>query len=174
MSNTVKHENPYRAGSSYHTAFAIAQKKQVISLPEWIKLTAEATGKDLEHAAYDVNVVKSPSKDKWGSKSADGANAYFESCIRKVVDGVKEPIKEKLRWREESMANPYAKTEKAPKAIKTVKVKAEKTKVAKVKKPVKKAKDFAAKVVKADVIAPAAPVVAEVVATVAVTPEVVA
>ena len=155
MSN-VKHINPYHKDSSYHAAFAIAQKSQVISLPEWIKKTAEATGKDLKLAAYDVNVVRSPSKDKWGSRSADGADSYFESCVRKVVDGVKEPIKERLRWREVSMVNPYAKAKVAK-----VEVKAEKTKVTTKTKKAKKvvAKKKAVKKVKAITEVSVAPVI---------------
>ena len=166
----VKHVNPYRPTSSYHVAFAILQKKQVIAVPEWIKLVAEATGKDLEHAAYDVNVVRSPTEDNWGSRSASSEGYFCQSCERKIVNGVKEPIKEKLRWRTEEMVNPYAKVK--------VEVKAEKvaTKVkAKAKKPAKKVVK-AKKVAKVEApVAPAAPV-AEVVTPVAVTvtPEVVA
>ena len=157
----VKHVNPYRPTSSYHVAFAILQKKQVIAVPEWIKLVAEATGKDLEHAAYDVNVVRSPTEDNWGSRSASSEGYFCQSCERKIVNGVKEPIKEKLRWRTEEMVNPYAKAKNA-KAVKTVKVEAEKTKVVAkakkvvAKKAVKKAKVTIVEVASAPVVTPEA------------------
>lgn len=172
MSNTVKHVNPYRQGCSYSKVFEIAQKKQVISIPELIKATAEAMGKSIEKATYDVRVVVSPSKEKWGSSSARSGNYYFEDCIQKVIDGKKEDPKIRFHWRKEVMVKVVKAGAKAKK-VKKIAVKSEKTKAVVKAKVAKKAK--AVKVAKVDVIAPVAPApVVEIVAPVAIVPEVIA
>ena len=46
-------KNPYRPGA-YATAFDIIAARKSIRRDEFVKLVAEATGKDLKHAGYDV------------------------------------------------------------------------------------------------------------------------
>ena len=91
-----KNENPYRKGSAYHAIFGYWQKKQVVTEQELIDAGFKKT---------DINVVvKSPREsstrgDCRGNISCQGHLYYAELLKRKVVKGVKEVQRYRLRWR---------------------------------------------------------------------------
>lgn len=91
-----KNKNPYRNGSSYHAIFADWQKKQVVTEQELI---------DAGHKKADIGVVvRSPRAssnrgDCRGNYSCQGHKYYGELLKRNTVNGVKEPQRYRLRWR---------------------------------------------------------------------------
>jgi hypothetical protein len=114
-------ENPYRKGSAYHALFAYWQKKQSVTEQELI---------DAGFKKADINVVvKSPREsstrgDCRGNMSAQGHLYYAELPKRKVVKGVKQPQKYRLRWREVAL-EPRKRGTKSIAEPKKVEVKAE-------------------------------------------------
>jgi len=91
-----KNKNPYRDGSAYHAIFAAWQKKQVVTEQELI---------DAGHKKADIGVVvRSPREsskrgDCRGNMSCQGHLYFAELLKRSKVNGVKEPQKYRLRWR---------------------------------------------------------------------------
>ena len=65
-----RHEkNAFREGSSYSTAFdLLASRKSGIRRDEAVKLLAEATGKDIKHAGYDLAVLCSAKESVTGPR----------------------------------------------------------------------------------------------------------
>lgn len=98
-----KNKNPYREGA-YREIFAVWKKKQVVTKAELIEFAVKELGKTTEQAHADVTVILSPRYksdrgDCRGNISAQGHLYYAEKLPRKVVLGVKEPQKYRLRWR---------------------------------------------------------------------------
>lgn len=101
---SMKHENPYREGQ-YHDTFAFIMKKQYVTRKDVLGFTVQKFGK---HKPADVTVLLSPRKsstrgDCRGNISAQGHLYYMEKLPRQVKNGVKEPQKFRLRWREKAL-----------------------------------------------------------------------
>ena len=139
MSKTVKHINPYRAGSNYHRGFAFMQKARYFTRSEVTAviakagLTDRANKKDLTGAASNsATVLLSPREkngrgDSRGNLSARG-EVYFVSPCNKVKG---EEKRFRLRWRTKALKRrdyerPSAKVTK--KEIKQEKTPVKKTK----------------------------------------------
>lgn len=100
---SVKHENPYREGSQYHKVFGFIKTKQVVTRAEVLAKAIEF-GMSEEAANATVTVLLSPRKeskrgDCRGNISAQGHLYFVERLPRRIVNGEKEPMKFRLRWR---------------------------------------------------------------------------
>ena len=143
-----KHKNPYKRGT-YFDLFAFVKKKQVVTLIDVVN-EAMRLGLDENKAWFTTRVLMSPRhadqcKGKpQGSCSAQGHVYYMEKLARRIVNGVKEAQRYRLRWRDPELPplkHPVAikekvegKATKETKATKATKAKAKKGKKAKVAK----------------------------------------
>lgn len=116
-----KNKNPYRDGSAYNSVFAIWQKAQVVTEQELI---------DAGCKKADIGVVvRSPREtstrgDCRGNRSCQGHLYYAELLKRKVVNGVKEVQKYRLRWRPVAL-EPRSRKDNVKVEAKKVEVKAD-------------------------------------------------
>ena len=92
-----KNKNPYRDESAYNVIFGAWQKLQV---------TTKQALVEMGFSSHDITVVLSPRESSkrgncLGNFSAQGHVYFADKLNRKVVDGVKEDQKFRLRWRKE-------------------------------------------------------------------------
>ena len=134
MSKSVKHENPYREGSDYHSAFALIQRKQVITRSELVQFLMSKSNKSEDAALATATVLLSPREknskrgDCRGNLSAMG-HLYFVQPLNKVKG---EEKKFRLRWRNKEMSRREYERPSAKAAKKEIKqIKQEKTPSAK-------------------------------------------
>lgn len=110
--SAVKHVNPYREGSNYHTAFGLIQRKQVVTRSELVEflmgkgVVSTGKGKEGNEAAIaTATVLLSPREkgkrgDCRGNLSAMG-HLYFMQPLKKIKG---EEKKFRLRWRTKALA----------------------------------------------------------------------
>jgi hypothetical protein len=109
--STVKHVNPYREGSNYHTAFGLIQRKQVVTRSELVEFLGKCKDKDGNKltagaATATATVLLSPREknskkgDCRGNLSSKG-EYYFMQPLKKIKG---EEKKFRLRWRKSELA----------------------------------------------------------------------
>ena len=99
----MRHDNPYTRTGIYQDMFSYMQKKQCFTRAELVEY-AKTLGTTETKAKYMLYIMLSPRfKSKrgsnLGSNAAHGHLYYMEKLERKVVNGIKEPQKFRLRWR---------------------------------------------------------------------------
>ena len=98
-----EHKNWYRRGL-FHDVFGFMKTKQVFTRAELMEYTQNVLGKTKAEASAVVTILLSPRLtsnrgDCRGNVAAQGHLYYVEKMGRKVIRGIREPQKFRLRYR---------------------------------------------------------------------------
>lgn len=121
----MKHQNPYREGSTYHKIFGLMMKKQIFTKSFLVKEACQM-GLTLSAALAAVGVMLSSRKNHAGNASCRG-DIHFVVALKHKVGEEKRfrlfwrKLNEMLRTQRKAILAKAAKMVKAVKAVKAVK-----------------------------------------------------